>query len=202
MQLLTKPLTEKQKEILDYIRNFYIHNGYSPILKEIAEKLGTSNISTAQYYLDQLIQKGYLTKNENKERGITPIVSPEPCPSVQLLGYIAAGSPIEPIENPLEINIPQNIKFDNKSSYYALKVKGDSMEDMNILNNDIVFIKHQLTAENGDVVVASTEKGVTLKVFRNKNGKIYLEPKNKNYQNIYPKELEIRGKMVGLTRSV
>jgi len=192
-----KPLTGKQKKTLDFINFFLREKGFSPSLHEIAKFLG-KNPSTAQYYVNELKEKGYLTKNANKARGISPIPSQY---NIPLLGFIAAGKPIEPIENPEEIQIPANIDIDSRYPHYALKVKGDSMIDMGILDNDIVLIKHQMTANDGEVVVAVTENGATLKTFRNKNGRIFLEPRNKKLENIYPKSLEIRGIFKGLIRN-
>jgi|SRR3989344_1001289 len=192
-----KPLTEKQKNTLDFINSFMREKGFSPSLHEIAKYLG-KNLSTAQYYVNELEKKGYLTKNANKARGISSITNQH---NIPLLGYIAAGKPIEPIENPEEILIPANIEIDSRYPHYALKIKGDSMIDMGILDKDIVLIKHQMTANNGEVIVAITENGASLKVFRKRDGKITLEPRNKNYPVIEPQELEVRGKFVGLIRN-
>lgn len=191
-----EPLTGKQKQTLDFINSFVREKGYPPSLQEIARHLG-KNLSTAQYFVNELKEKGYLKKTAGKARGIHLVSDSH---SVPLLGYIAAGEPIEPIENPEEITIPENIKIDARYPHYALKVKGDSMIDMGILDGDIALIKHQLIANNGDVVVGITEDGATLKVFKKTNGKILLEPRNKDYPVIEPRELEIRGKFVGLIR--
>ncbi|MEK7544093.1 MAG: transcriptional repressor LexA [Patescibacteria group bacterium] len=192
-----QPLTGKQKNTLDFINSFLREKGFSPSLHEIANYLG-KNLSTAQYYVNELEEKGYLTKNANKARGISPITNQH---NIPLLGYIAAGKPIEPIENPEEIQVPSNIEIDSRYPHYALKIKGDSMIDMGILDKDIVLIKHQMTANNGEVIVAITEDGATLKVFRKRGGKITLEPRNKNYLVIEPQKLEVRGKFVGLIRN-
>lgn len=192
-----KPLTKRQKKTLDFINSFLAQNGYSPSFKEIAKFLGTKNLSTVQYFIEELEQKGYLRRTPHKNRGITPLSKNH---TVPLLGSIAAGKPIEPIENPEEIIVPKNIKIDARHPHYALKVKGDSMVDMGILDNDVVLIKHQMTAENGDVVVAITEDGATLKIYKKEGEKIILEPRNKDYPIMEPKELEIRGKFIGLIR--
>lgn len=192
------PLTQRQKFALDYITKYIQENGYSPALKDVASFLGTENLSTAQYFIDQLTQKGYLKRETYKNRGISPISQNQ---TVQLLGYIAAGNPIEPIENPMTVNLPKDLQLDQKYPHYALKVKGNSMMDMGILDGDTVLVRHQLVARNGDVVVAVTEKGATLKVFREKGTSIYLEAKNKDFPSIYPKHLEIRGKFIGLIRN-
>ena len=141
--------------------------------------------------------RGFLQKTDNIARGISTTV--QQFGRIFKLGVIAAGSPIEPIENPEPIDVPLSM-ISRKGDYYALQVKGTSMEDDNILDGDVIVIRHQNTASDGDRVVAITEKGATLKVYRERNGKVYLEPRNKALNNIYPKELEIRGKFCGLIR--
>ena len=197
MMSKVKPITGRQKEALDFINSFISTKGYSPSLRELASLLKTDNLSTAQYFIKELESKGYIKRDHYKNRGITPVTQKR---TVPLLGYIAAGEPIEPIEESTPIQVPASIQLSKSKSYYALQVKGDSMIDMGILDQDTVLIQHQLTAENNDVVVAITEDGATLKVYRKKNGQITLEPRNKMYKVIKPKELEVRGKFVGLIR--
>ncbi len=189
-------LTPKQKQILDYVINFRERRGFSPTIQEIAKRFGKST-TTVYQFIESLVKKGYLTKTKNASRGIVP--NADVGVEIPLLGYIAAGKPIEPIENPEPINVPLNM-VSKPGQYYALKVKGDSMIEDGVLDRDTVVVKHQLTAEDGDTVVAVTEDGATLKKFRKKRGKIFLEPRNKKLKNIYPKELEIRGKFCGLVR--
>lgn len=186
-------LTPKQKQILDFIREFTEEKSYPPSLAEIANKFHKS-IPTIFQFVATLKGKGYLEKENDVARGIYTKK-----PEIFLLGKIAAGEPIEPLENPEPIEVPKEM-IASPANYYALEVKGDSMIDEGILDNDIIVVKHQNIADNGDVVVAITEKGATLKVLRNKNGVKFLEPRNKNLKNIYPKSLEIRGKFVGLLR--
>lgn len=192
-----KPLTKRRKEVLDLILKFIAKKGYSPSLREIAVLLGSKNVSTAQYFVDELHSLGYLIKDENNGRAFAPKSEPT---TILLLGTISAGTPIEPIENPEEIIVPSNINIDTRYPHYALKIKGSSMKDMEINDGDIVLIRHQMSANNGEVIVAVTENGATLKVYQNKNGKVSLEPRNKKFKTIYPKELEIRGKYIGLVR--
>lgn len=198
MTISVKPITGRQKEALDFINSFVRENGYSPSLRELADFLDTKNLSTAQYFILQLEKKGYLKREHYKNRGITPIVQKQ---TVPLLGYIAAGEPIEPIEDSEPIEVPTNIKLNKNQSYYALKVKGDSMIDMGILDRDIVLIKHQMAADAGEVVVGITENGATLKILGYKNGKSVLIPKNTKYETIVPEQLEIRGVFAGLIRA-
>ena len=186
-------LTPKQKQILDFIQEFTKEKGYPPSLAEIANKFHKS-IPTIFQFVATLNHKGFLEKENDVARGIYTQK-----PEVFLLGKIAAGKPIEPIENPEPIEVPKEM-ITSPANYYALEVKGDSMIDEGILDEDIIVVKYQNTADSGDIVVAVTEKGATLKIFRQKDGKIYLEPRNKNFKNIYPKSLEIRGKFVGLVR--
>nr|MBI5456008.1 repressor LexA [Candidatus Levybacteria bacterium] len=186
-------LTPKQKQILEYIQKFTKEKGYPPSLAEIAKEFDRS-VPTIFQFVETLRNKGFLEKENDVARGIYTKK-----PEIFLLGKIAAGEPIEPLENPEPIEVPKEM-ITSPANYYALEVKGNSMIDEGILDHDIIVVKHQNTADNGDVVVAITEKGATLKIFRNKNGEIFLEPRNKNSKNIYPKSLEIRGKFVGLVR--
>lgn len=186
-------LTPKQKQILDFINKFIRDNSYPPSLAETAKEFQKS-IPTIFQFVETLKRKGYLTKQNDVARGIYTKK-----PEIFLMGKIAAGEPIEPLENPEPIQVPNEMIM-SPGNYYALEVKGDSMIDEGIINGDIVVVKHQNTADNGDIVVAITEKGATLKIFRKKDGTIYLEPRNKRLKNIYPKKLEIRGKFIGLVR--
>lgn len=190
------PITPKQKHVLDFVNRFIIKNGYSPSLNEIAKFIGKS-ISTVQHFIEELESRGYLQRKENVARSISS--TGEATQQIFKLGYIAAGEPIEPIENPEPIDVPASFIKSN-GNYYALQVKGESMIEDNILDGDTIIVKHQQTAEDGDRVVAVTEDGTTLKVFRNRSGRIYLGPRNKNLKPIYPKELVIRGKFCGLIR--
>lgn len=192
-----KSLTAREKQVLNFVNRFFRENGCAPSLKEIASELKTSSLSTAQYLIEQLKEKGRLTKERGRNRGITPVHNPH---TLSLLGFIAAGEPIEPIENPKDISVPENINIDSRYPHYALKVKGDSMIDMGIIDGDIVLIKHQLFADSGDIIVAITENGATLKTYKNKDNKITLEPRNPDYKIIHPRQLEIRGKFIGLIR--
>ena len=193
--MIFKNLTPKQKKVLDFVYSFTDKHGYPPSLNEISQEFKKS-VPTIHQYIETLRKKGYLRKENNISRGIK--INPTEI-EILLLGYIAAGEPIEPLENPEPINISRSL-MKTYGNYYALKVKGDSMIDEGILNNDTIIVKHQQTAENGDIVVGVTENGATLKVFKNTNGRICLEPRNKKLKTIYPKEFEIRGKFVGLIR--
>lgn len=195
---LKRTLTPKQKNILDFITSFSTDKGYAPSLEEIGKKFELV-ISTVHQHIKALETKGYLKKENNQPRGVSLFEQTPDSVEIPLLGMIAAGTPIEPIENPEPIKVPKSL-VSKRGDYYALKVKGDSMIEDGILDDDIVVIKSQHTADNGDTVVAITEDGATLKIFRSKNDTIFLEPRNKRLENIYPQSLEIRGKFVGLIR--
>lgn len=195
---LKRALTPKQKNILDFIVAFTTNKDYSPSLEEIGGKFDLA-ISTVHQHVKALKDKGYLKKEENQPRGVSLFEQTPDSIEIPLLGIIAAGTPIEPIENPEPVKVPRNL-VSGRGNYYALKVKGDSMIEDGIWDKDIVVIKSQPTADNGDTVVAITEDGATLKIFRNQNGKIFLEPRNKKLENIYPHSLEIRGVFRGLIR--
>lgn len=188
-------LTPKQKKILDFIISFYENEGFAPSLSEIAKRFKKST-TTIYQFVETLKEKGFLVKKDNTWRGLSPVSSKS---NILLLGYIAAGQPIEPLENPESIDTPASMTM-SPGNYYALKVKGDSMIEDGIMDEDTIVVRHQNTAEIGDTIVAITEDGATLKIFKKKDGKIYLEPRNRNLKNIYPKELEIRGKFCGLIR--
>lgn len=200
MKKINRAITPKQKHVLDFIVEYTAQNGYAPSLEEIGHKLSLA-ISTVHQHVQALKDKGYLKKEDNQPRGVSLFEERPDTVEIPLLGYIAAGTPIEPIENPEPIKVPKNM-VSKQGDYYALKVQGDSMIEDGILDKDIVVIRSQPTANIGETVVAITENGATLKVFKRKLGKPFLEPRNKRLQNIYPKHLEIRGRLVGLVRSI
>lgn len=189
-------LTPKQTIVFDFITKYTAKNRYAPSLREIASHIHKS-LSSAQHLVEELKNKGVIQKEEKVARGLIPISNK--VTNIFKLGIIAAGSPIEPIENPELIEVPSSM-INTPGNYYALQVKGDSMIEDNILDGDTIVVRHQQNALNGDRIVAITENGATLKIFKKNKSIVYLEPRNPHYPNIYPKHLEIRGKFVGLIR--
>lgn len=189
-------LTPKQKRVLDFIRDFQSKNGYSPSLKEISRYIGKS-ITTSQHYVEELKKRGFIKKQRDIARGVGVKESTEKIP---LYGYVAAGDPIEPIENPELIDVPKSL-IAPFGDYYALKIKGDSMVDFDIKEGDTAVFRYQKVANPGDIVVAVTEKGATVKKLRRDDKVTYLQPGNRLYSNINPKELEIRGKFIGVLKN-
>lgn len=191
-------ITPKQKLALAFIEKFIAHKGYGPSYKEIAEGLDLKSLGSVAQYLDSLEERGFIRRGLRSREifisGQTESVT------IPLIGIIAAGNPIEPIENPEPIEVPKSM-MPRTGMVYALKIQGTSMIDDGIADGDVVIIKQQNTAENGDTVVAITEQGATLKRFyREGNGQVRLEPRSPRLRPFYPEELEIRGKFIGLIR--
>jgi len=195
-------LTKRQKQILDYIKNFIQDKGYSPSLEDIRRRFKLSSRSTAHYYVETLARKGYLNKLDNQARAIEITNRKERLDLVEipLLGVIAAGEPIEAIENPEIIKIPKS-QLSKAGEHYALRVQGNSMIDEGIFDGDIVVIRKQPDAENGETVVALiNDNEVTLKkIYKEKNG-FRLQPANPNLKPIFTKELIIQGKVITVIR--
>lgn len=176
-----KILTKRQKEVLDFIKKFVDKKGYPPILEEVGKKLKVSAVSTVHQHIATLIEKGYLQKSGHYTRDIG-ISKSDPMLKIPLLGTIAAGSPIEAIQEKEMIAIPKS-KTPSSSEVYALRVVGNSMIDESINDGDIVLVKHQATAENGQKVVALIDNHeATLKKFYKESGYIRLQPANKNME--------------------
>lgn len=170
-------LTPKQKRVYDFVRIFYSDKGYPPTLEEIARHFKLKSVSTIHQYIDVLRQKGYLDKEKNKSRSISPIEQGNV--EIPLLGYIAAGEPIEAFSSPEPISVPHSM-LSKGGLHYALKVKGDSMINEGIYDSDTVIIRRQQTAQNG------------LK------GGFRLQPANSSIKPISVKNLMIQGKVVGI----
>jgi SOS regulatory protein LexA len=194
-------LTKKQKDVLDFITEYVRSNGFSPTQKEIQENFGFKSLGSVQDYIKYLKDGGYLNNDSHSVRGLMPATVQQNSEEIPLLGNIAAGVPIEAIENSEMISVPVHMM--GKGKHYALQVKGESMIEDGILSGDIAIIKHQNQAENGQIVVAVVDNETTLKRYFKKSKQIELHPANKTMKPIIvkDKECEIRGLMVGLIRS-
>lgn len=194
-------LTRKQKDVLDYITDFVREKGYSPTQKEIQEHFGFKSLGSVQDYIRYLTQGGHLNNDSNSVRGLTPAhMSSQGTEEIPLLGSIAAGVPIEAIEHNDTIAVPTTML--RKGTHYALTVKGESMIEDGILNGDTAVIRHQTSADNGQIVVAVVDNETTLKRYFKRAKQIELHPANSAMKPIIIKdrECEIRGVMVGLLR--
>ena len=188
-------LTPKQKKVLDFITSFLDKNGYSPSLEEIARHFKLRSISTVHYQVDALEKKGYLNKVEFKQRSIEPVINETEIP---LLGYIAAGEPIEAISNPEPIKVPQAL-LSKSGLHYGLKVRGNSMTEEGIYDGDTVIIRRQETAENGQKVVAliNGNEATLKKIYKEKNG-FRLQPANSSMKPIFVKQLMVQGRVISV----
>ncbi len=197
-------LTKKQKQVLDYIERFITDFGHSPSYDEIARGLGLSSPSTVYVHVQNLRKKGYLTKKSYSNRSIDfPQASTavQQAVEVPLAGRIAAGLPIEAVQDTEAIGIPAHMLGRNET--YVLQVKGDSMIEDHVVHGDYVIVESRRTARDGEMVVALVENDqVTLKRFRRHRGKIKLEPANPAYQaRIYDEEdVRIQGVVIGILR--
>ena len=174
-------VTKRQKQALDFITDYQSRKGYAPSLDEIRKKLKLSSVSTAHFHVSKLRDLGLLSKEENKPRSIEAF-GRETMVKIPLLGIIAAGQPIEAIQTKEMIAVPKS-KIPSSSEVYALRVVGSSMIDENINDGDVVLVRQQETAENGQKVVALIDNHeATLKKFYKERGHIRLQPANKNME--------------------
>lgn len=189
-------ITKRQKQILDYIQGYIDKNGFAPSLEEIKRHFRLSSFSTVHYLVDQLRKKGYLKKENFKARAIEiPKSSRIDEVEIPLLGLIAAGEPIEAIENSETIKIDPSLL----SKHYALKVSGNSMIDEGIFDGDTLIVRQQPTAENGEKVVALiNKKDATVKKFYLENNRVRLQPANPSFPPIFPEDIVIQGKVVNV----
>ena len=195
-------LTKRQKEILDFVSEYIKENGYSPYYEEIGQKFGLSALSTVHEHITELVDKGYLEKDERKERGLYLPKKRKQYLEIPLVGQIACGQPIEAIEDKEEV-IKVAREQSLRGNLYALRAKGDSMIGDGIFDGDIIIAKKQESAENGDTVVAILDDNqATLKKYYLENDKIKLQPANPEYKAIYRKEVEIRGVVVKIIRNL
>lgn len=198
-------LYRKQKQILDYISQYIQKSGYSPTLSEIAEAMGLSSLATVHEHLQALIKKGVIRKFEGAVRGIELIDETISASlhgvELPLVGYIAAGRPIEAIENPTETVVVNPELVSKVKRCFVLQVKGDSMIMDGILDGDYVVVAQQDTAKDGEIVVALVENNyATLKRFYKEKDRIRLQPANPDMEPIYTKDVKIQGIVTGIIR--
>ena len=202
-------LTGKQKFILDILKKMIAKNGYPPTVREIGEEAHLSSPATIHFHLKQLEEKGYIKKDDNKNRTLEILVPNEYLETndkivdVPLLGKVTAGSPIEAIEMPDEyFSLPANL-ISTKEETFTLKVSGESMINVGIYDGDILIVERRNTAKNGEIVVAMTEENeVTLKTFYKEKDHIRLQPENDSMEPFIFDNVYILGKAIGLYRKI
>lgn len=196
-------LTKRQKEILDFITSFIQRRGYAPSLHEIGNHFNLSSLATVHKHLSRLEEKGLIRRSYNRGRSIelVPVKMRVEAVEIPLLGLVAAGKPIEAIQEEETIAVPANMV--GRRSTYVLQVKGDSMLDEQIRDGDYVVVEERTTAENGETVIALLKgEEVTLKKFYRENGFIRLQPANPAMKPLRVKEedLRIQGIVIGVLR--
>ena len=202
-------LTKQQNKLFNFLKEKIKKTNVSPSFEEMKVAMGLKSKSGIQRLIDGLVERGFIEKKNNKKRAINILEAPttkqnNDLITLPLLGSIAAGNPIEAIENINDnIKIPRNLVSKNKKNY-VLKVDGDSMINKGIVDGDKAIIEYCDDAENGDIVVALiNENEVTLKKLKKDKDKIYLIPANDNYKtkSFNSNEIKIQGKLKGIIRS-
>jgi repressor LexA len=197
------PLTKRQRQILDYIQSFIESYGYSPSFEEIARNFGYSSLATVHEHLSNLENKGYLRKNYNKSRSLEPVqVMSALAVELPLLGSVAAGLPIEAIEQQETIAVPHDML--RSGNNYVLRVKGDSMIDEQIRDGDYIVVNSRQVADAGEMVVAlvNGESATVKKYYRERDGRIRLQPANPTMLPMFfqEEEVQIQGIVVAVIR--
>ena len=199
-------LYKRQKQIVDFISQFIQKNGFSPTLQQIADAINVSSLATVHEHISTLVSKKVLKKYNGSVRGIELLnnysFGEVNTLDMPVLGFIAAGSPIEPHTDPnASIQVSASMVSGSKRSF-VLQVKGESMIEDGILDRDYVVVEEQDYANNGDIVVALLENGMaTLKRYFKEATRIKLAPANAQMKPIYVNSVQIQGKVVGIVRN-
>src|SRR6266436_8160078 len=202
-------ITRRQRQVYDFISEFVQRNGYSPSFEEIGEGMGLSSLATVHKHISNLEKKGLLTRDYNRSRSIDLLppkgrlkqsMSVNTAMVLPVMGRIAAGQPIEAVQNPETISLAD---FVRSKEVFVLEVRGESMQDEAILDGDYVLVEKTKTAHNGDIVVALLESSdATLKRFFREGENIRLQPSNAAMKPIIvpAASVEIQGRVIGVLR--
>jgi repressor LexA len=196
-------LTKRQKEIVDYLDDYIAEHGYAPTLEEIGVRFSLSSPATVHKHLTNLVEKGIVRRKWNHSRALELVPQKRKATAVELplLGEVAAGQPIEAIETAGSIAVPEDLV--RRENSYVLRVKGDSMIEDGILDGDYIVVEERAAPENGETIVAMVNGEATVKrFFREKSGKICLQPANERMTPIFVKEKDFtsRGRVVAVLR--
>jgi repressor LexA len=199
-----QPLTKRQREILDYLNEFIQHHGYAPSLEEVGRRFNLSSLATVHKHLTNLQEKGFIRRAWNRSRSVELLPSRSAGRAIELplLGYVAAGQPIEAVATSESIAVPESL-VNGKRDTYVLRVRGDSMIDEQIRDGDWVVVEDRRSADNGEMVIALVGgQDATLKKFYRENGRIRLQPANPSMAPIFvdPDNVQIQGVVVGVMR--
>ena len=197
-------ISEKQSQILEYIKSEIINKGYPPSVRDICQAVNLKSTSSVHSHLETLEKNGYIRRDPTKPRTIEILddsfnVARREMVNVPIIGTVAAGQPILAVEN-IENYFPIPMDFMPNEETFILKVKGESMINAGILDGDFILVKQQKNAKNGDMVVALVEDSATVKTFYKENGHIRLQPENDYMDPIILPDVEIIGKVFGAFR--
>ncbi|MDF2539120.1 MAG: lexA [Herbinix sp.] len=197
-------ISNKQKEILEYLKTQIINKGYPPAVREICEAVKLKSTSSVHSHLETLEKNGYIRRDPSKPRAIEIIddefnLTRRELVNVPIVGTITAGQPILAVEN-IDSYFPIPSEYMPNEETFMLLVKGESMINAGIFNGDKILVQKQSHAKNGDIVVALIEDEVTVKTFYKENGYYRLQPENDSMEPIILPELNILGKVIGLFR--
>ena len=201
---MVQPLTKRQREILDYLNEFIQQHGYAPSLEEIGKRFNLSSLATVHKHLTNLQEKGFIRRLWNRSRSVELLPSRGGGRAVELpmLGYVAAGMPIEAVSTAESIAVPEGL-ISGRRDTYVLRVRGDSMIEEQIRDGDWVIVEDRKSADNGEMVIALVDgSDVTLKTFYLEQGRIRLQPANATMQPILVDKdaVQIQGVVVGVMR--
>lgn len=199
------PVTKRQKEILDFLQDFLGQNGYAPSYEEIAHNFGFSSLATVHEHLENLRRKGYIRKNYNESRSIELVPTQMRVAAVELplYGQVAAGAPIEAIQDQETVAVPEDM-LGRGGHNFVLRVTGESMVDEQIKDGDYIIVNSRQTANNGEMVVAlvDEESATVKKFYRERDGRVRLQPANPTMTAMFfrPDRVRIQGIVVGVIR--
>ena len=197
-------ISDKQREILEYIKAEILNKGYPPAVREICEAVKLKSTSSVHAHLETLEKNGYIRRDPTKPRAIEIVdenfnLTRREMVNVPIVGKVAAGEPILAVEN-IENYFPIPAEFMPNEQTFILQVQGESMVNAGILNGDMVLVEQQQTADNGDMVVALIDDGATVKTFYKEEGFIRLQPENDFMDPIIVRDCQILGKVIGVFR--
>lgn len=195
-------VTRRQKQVLDFVQTYLRRHGYAPSLEEIGRHLGMTSLATVHKHLTRLESRGVIRRRAHQSRSVEVLDRPERggTTSVPLLGRVAAGRPIEPVETAESVALPEDLL--GKGETFALRVVGDSMIGDGILDGDVVVVESRPDAPNGATVVAVVRGEATVKRFYRRRGRIHLIPANERVEPIVASDddVQVRGVVIGLLR--
>lgn len=197
-------ISDKQKEILEYIKNEILNKGYPPAVRDICEAVHLKSTSSVHSHLETLEKNGYIRRDPTKPRAIEIIddnfnLVRREVVNVPLIGRVAAGEPLLAVEN-IDTYFPIPAELMPNAESFMLKVKGESMVNAGIFDGDNILVQRQSTAQDGDMVVALVDDSATVKTFYKENGHYRLQPENDSMDPIIVEECTVLGKVFGVFR--